>query len=183
MYQGDNPAALRSQEILASGLMELLQTESFSNITVKSLCAYTGISRQTFYNAFDSLEDAIRFKLFDLCHRFVDALGTRDHITFEQLAEVSLLFSERNKSLASMLLRNNLDGLILESMQETMDDFLSHYRSDTDVLLDEPARAFFVGGLCAMVLHRFEYPDDLSASERAHAFAQLVTIPSFTRLS
>ena len=63
MYNGTNPSALRSQQWFSEALFSLMQTKSFSKITIKELCTQADLTRQTFYQLFSSKEGMVT-KLF-----------------------------------------------------------------------------------------------------------------------
>ena len=56
MYEGNNPTALQSKQMIVSAMFELLQEESYQNISVKKLADRAGLSRQTFYANFANRE-------------------------------------------------------------------------------------------------------------------------------
>lgn len=61
MYQGHNPAALRSQKEIVNAFFELLKTNSFEHISIKQIMDETALSRQTFYQIFNSKEDIFEY--------------------------------------------------------------------------------------------------------------------------
>lgn len=63
MYQGNNATALRSQEWLCESLAKLMGVQPYASITIGAICKHADLSRQTFYNVFDSKEEVLRFCL------------------------------------------------------------------------------------------------------------------------
>ena len=57
MYCGCNPTALSSQTQISEALTRLLAEKSYTKITVSELCRASGVSRQTFYSLFSSMEN------------------------------------------------------------------------------------------------------------------------------
>lgn len=53
--------AAQQQRLLCQGLVELMETRPYGEITVSGICAHTGIPRRTFYYYFDSREDVLAF--------------------------------------------------------------------------------------------------------------------------
>lgn len=53
--------AINVKEILLNGLLELVDQNNLSTITIKQLLNHTGISRQTFYNHFLDKNDLIQY--------------------------------------------------------------------------------------------------------------------------
>lgn len=53
--------AINVKEILANGLLELVEYHNLSTITIKQILNHTGVSRQTFYNHFLDKNDLIQY--------------------------------------------------------------------------------------------------------------------------
>lgn len=43
MYQGKNPTALQSQNLITEALLALMEEEPFQKITIKAVCAHAGV--------------------------------------------------------------------------------------------------------------------------------------------
>ncbi len=53
--------AIDVKEIIVSGLLSLVETQSLEKLTVKDILEKTGVSRQTFYNHFQDKNDLIQY--------------------------------------------------------------------------------------------------------------------------
>lgn len=42
MYQGKNPTALQSQNLITEAFLALMEEEPFQKITIKAVCAHAG---------------------------------------------------------------------------------------------------------------------------------------------
>lgn len=54
MYNGKNPTAIQSREWLIQTLLSMMNEMPYSKITIKEICHRADLSRQTFYNFFNS---------------------------------------------------------------------------------------------------------------------------------
>lgn len=70
MYTGSNPAALRSRDYIVSSFMKLAETLPLEDISVKRIMDESRLSRQTFYQIFDSKDEVIEYCV----DRMLDAL-------------------------------------------------------------------------------------------------------------
>ena len=61
MYTGTNPAALRSRDEIVQAFLTLLENTSLENMAVKQLMEATDLSRQTFYQIFNSKEEILEY--------------------------------------------------------------------------------------------------------------------------
>ena len=57
--QETNPLAVRSKELLTAAFLELLEENPYQKIQVKALCQRAGVSRPTFYNHYQRVEDLL----------------------------------------------------------------------------------------------------------------------------
>lgn len=116
MYRGTNPKALQSQQLLAEALVRLLGEKDYYQISVFDICQSASLSRQTFYNFFNSKEEILHFffkNQFDLEHK--------DNLTdiFKHYSAVL----NNNKALLRKMLKFGLEGIATEEISKS---FLSN---------------------------------------------------------
>ena len=70
MYSGNNPSALRSMEWLRQALLQLLDEKKYSQLTIKEICRRADLSRQTFYQIFDSKDEIMQYHFSILFQEF-----------------------------------------------------------------------------------------------------------------
>ena len=63
MYVGNNATAIRSQKWIVDSLLSLMEQKPYAEITVRDICKAADLSRQTFYNVFDSKDEVLCFRL------------------------------------------------------------------------------------------------------------------------
>ena len=63
MYQGTNPSAIRSREEIIRAFFSLLQNNSLEEISIKQIMGATDLSRQTFYQIFNSKDEILEYYL------------------------------------------------------------------------------------------------------------------------
>ena len=59
MYRGKNPKALLTIRLILQGFMEELQNKAYEDICITGLCQRADVSRQAFYNIFQTKEEAM----------------------------------------------------------------------------------------------------------------------------
>lgn len=117
MYKGTNPKAITSQEMLADGLIELLKLYQLSQINIKSLCAESLVSRQTFYSLFDSKEEVVEYILIKRFENYNKKLQASQNIDIYKIATLFLEWSMENKELLEVLVKNNLMYLVCKHIK------------------------------------------------------------------
>lgn len=114
MYQGNNPTALRSQKWLAESLIRLLYKKPFAQIMVKDIYTQADLSRQTFYNLFDSKEEVLRYYLRTLYLPFLQWLQAQENPELENATGRLIQILDENKQIVSILIENHLETMLLE---------------------------------------------------------------------
>ena len=61
MYNGNNKTALNSQKRIVEAMLEMVENESYDNITIKDICKRANISRQRFYYLFESKDEIVMY--------------------------------------------------------------------------------------------------------------------------
>ena len=118
MYCGCNPTALSSQKQISDTLIRLMGEKAYSSITVCELCREAGISRQTFYSLFRSIENVVLFTLRQKACDFPnqsDVTGSP-----ELLCRCYSRYICSNRSLLSLLVENDIVWMLYDSIYESL---------------------------------------------------------------
>lgn len=112
MYQGGNPAAIRSQEWLCDALLALLQKKPYAIISVKELCEKAGVSRQTFYQLFGDKSEIVHFYFERMFHGYLNAMKSSSLLTMTELIWQFYSMVEAHEKELLLLLKNgiHIDG-------------------------------------------------------------------------
>ena len=112
MYQGNNPAAMRSQEWLCDALLALMQKKPYANISVKELCEKAGVSRQTFYQLFGDKSEIVRFYFERMFHSYLETMKNLSPLTMTELIWQFYSMVEAHEKGLLLLLKNgiHIDG-------------------------------------------------------------------------
>ena len=108
MYTGKNRVARRSMLWLDQALMELLQTESYSEITVKDLCKKADLSRQTFYQLFGSKDEIMGYHFSGLLEKFKKDCGNSEQFSCRELVCRFFGFFCQEKEFISVLIDHHM---------------------------------------------------------------------------
>ena len=175
MYEGNNPIALQSKLWLVDALFKLLETTPYEKITIRSLCAQADLSRQTFYNIFQSKDEILTY--------YIDQLDTnlfREQLFGESLPldRVILEFlngAERNSERMRLLVRRGLEGFILRTISRRLSRFSTSESSGEGTLITPYAVAFLSGALLQLMVVWYTREDNISKEELARTLADTLT--------
>ena len=149
MYCGCNGKALRSQRAIAHALLEQMELEPYSQISISSLCRAADVSRPTFYSLFGSKDDVISFLLREsYCYTPVKARGSMTELQAMCLGYSRYITGQRR--FLSLLVENNIGHLLYQSIFEALlgcDCFLA----GQDPSARRYAANFAAGGLTGIV--------------------------------
>ena len=153
MYQGKNPTALQSQNLITEALLALMEEEPFQKITIKAVCAHAGVSRQTFYSLFENKEEVIGRRLDQLFEeyrkRFIEE---KRAYTLRSLCDSIMECFVEQKKLLSLLVENHLDTLAREKSEAYLlhldNIFHAYDHEDRDYAI-----SFLAGAIISMVVY------------------------------
>ena len=118
MYCGCNPIALSSQAQISDALIRLMSAKPYSSITVSELCRESGVSRQTFYSLFNSMENVVVFTLRKNACRLPHASEAISSL--EQLCSCYSSYICANRELLKILVENKVAYLLYDSIYESL---------------------------------------------------------------
>lgn len=118
MYCGCNPTALSSQTQISEALTRLLAEKSYTKITVSELCRASGVSRQTFYSLFSSMENVVVFTLQEKACRLPRETETLSSL--EQLCKSYSAYICENRDYLKMLVDNKVAYLLYDSIRASL---------------------------------------------------------------
>ncbi|HJE97994.1 MAG TPA: TetR/AcrR family transcriptional regulator [Ligilactobacillus acidipiscis] len=115
MYSGHNPSALRSRDQIVKAMLSLLEKTPYDKISISKLAQQAGVSRQTFYQIFESQEQVLQYKLDSIYEGYQEQLKQRKEYTMH--VQVGLYFKiyAENMSFFNALLDNGQVNILLQS--------------------------------------------------------------------
>lgn len=168
--------------MLWEALLSRMETESFEDISVRSLCDETGISRKTFYRLFSS-KDAVLCALID--HIYLNYINYSDpqiHSDNPGKKELQNFFSYwlKQKPLLDALHANQKTGLLIECSIEHIlldDSYFRRFFGACDPDTCREYLMFYSSGCMSLVLNWHLSGYQKSIEEMAEIFYTLLTSP------
>ena len=125
MYSGTNPKALNSQRLLAEGLVSLMGEKDYYQISVFDICQSASLSRQTFYNFFNSKEEILYFFFKE---QFSDNGKQNLSDTLKYYSDVL----KKNKILLRRMFEFSLEGIAAEEISKSLFRISENFLDGTD---------------------------------------------------
>lgn len=116
MYKGSNATALRSQRWLGESLIRLMEKHQYEKITIGAICKEADLSRQTFYNVFDSKEEILRYCLRSQYEKQFQRFVNQKTITTGEIVEAFETVVAENQKLLRLMVENGLEDIIADEV-------------------------------------------------------------------
>lgn len=166
MYSGTNPTALQSQEWLITALVSLMKETDYNKIKIGTICKKADLSRQTFYNFFDTKEDILRFCLRRDYEKYFSCLCEKQSISMRDIIEAFTIVLDTNRVLLQSMITNRLDGIIYDEIARCVELFANKFSpesEDKSILIY--GEAFLSGALARILLVWFQQENPISKDE------------------
>ena len=158
MYEGKNSKAIQSQRWLSEALCDLMQEQPYEKITIGDICARADLSRQTFYNLFDSKDEILHFDLRDAYEAQFDLLAQQETLTAEDIVESFANVVDSRQELLDAMMRNQLSGILSEEIHRCVSLFAGRFvpsdEKDEEFAYLEALTAGAVSGLLTFWLQQ-----------------------------
>lgn len=140
--KGSHPVNLFVRECLTRALFQLMEQRDIGDISVTLLVKTAGVSRNSFYRNYRSMEDILRQYLTDQTRQWWTAYTLHPHPEVIREVFQHLLHMQAE---IRLLYRSGLSHLLMEHI------ILCGRESLTGELRNAYQTAFFSGGLCGLV--------------------------------
>lgn len=156
MYTGENQTAIRSMQWLEAALLKLLETEKYAKITVKDICREADLSRQTFYQMFDSKDELMEYHFSNLFAGFQEGCGRLDNIGCNELACQFFRFFYDERVFVKLLIENNMTYLLEKEFERYLPQIALFRRINETETHPDYSLAYVAGALTQTLIHWFE---------------------------
>ncbi|MCD8197857.1 MAG: TetR/AcrR family transcriptional regulator [Lachnospiraceae bacterium] len=184
MYKGNNPSALRSRKEIVRCFLEELKDTDLEALSIKQIMDATDLSRQTFYQIFDSKDEIIEYCLDTL---FSDFISHTKEKTIESLCDAASLFFnffDTHRDTLALFIKNGKSCVVQRKCREYLrDSRYIHYElygvhSEQD---KEYATTFVVSGMVAMLEQWIKETSEpiLNAQELAQLVCRITGVNEF----
>lgn len=180
MYQGTNPSALRSREWITQALLKLLEKEKYAQITVKDICRKADLSRQTFYQIFESKDEVMEYQFGELFSEFRDRCADFGGISLKELACRFFEFFLEHRSFVEVLITNNMSYLLEREFELYLPQIEMFRRINETEKYPDYSVCYVAGALSQMLIHWYEKGLDLSAQEIGVLAEDMITGKAFS---
>jgi len=175
MYTGENPTALRSREWLREALLRLLEEQRYTQITIKDICAKADLSRQTFYQIFDSKDEIMEYHFMTLFREFSEECGDIQRVSLSDLTCCFFRFFYRHRRFVEVLIENNMTYILEQQFEHYLGEIALFRTINDREKHPDYSRSFVAGALTQVLTHWFQCGFDLSAGEAGYLMEQMLS--------
>mgnify|MGYP002624524485 CR=1 FL=1 len=150
MYEGNNKVALLSQQLIADALLKLLESNTYTSISISDICKEASVSRQTFYSLFGTKDSVMIYQLSNSCcytpeHKKQECRKTG----FREFCREYSQYIIRNRHTIELLVRNDMIHFLYDMQYQAFmecEHFIHDiYGDDRQFLID-----FIAGGMSSI---------------------------------
>lgn len=170
MYQGNNPSALRSRQEITDAFLLLLQETPLEKLSIKQIMDATLLSRQTFYQIFDSKDEIIESYLDSIFSEFMAHAKTKEIMNLCAAAKVFFGFFAKYKKQLSLIVCNGKSCVVQRKCREYLcKGHYVHYNLNgvKTGLEQDYASTFVISGIVAMLEQWLRSEANISADALA----------------
>jgi len=113
MNPSQNPSAIRSKKEITDTLLQLMNTYSYNDITVKQIILESQIARKTFYRNFLSKDDVLNAYIDSIMQQYIYSLQQLPNCQLSNILDLIFKFCFQNQGLLFQLRDNHLMHLLL----------------------------------------------------------------------
>lgn len=163
MYLGKNKTALQSMDWISDALTKLMLSQPYSKISIRDICEASRLSRQTFYNLFDTKEEVMHYCLQKQYEKQLQRLPNDTSLTMNDIIETFIAFGEENHLLLDYMIDNHLDGIITKEIANCISIYVTRFvNTETDSELLPYSIALLSGALAQLQLYLFQQDQPLN---------------------
>ncbi len=170
----ENKQVLRSREWIFEALMKLMKKNTFQDISISDITSKAGVARLTFYRNYSSKEDIIIHKGRKIYEKLMEDLNTtvfEDNIIYNSIRKIISVFNDYAE-LFKLLLRDNLDYLIMQSFEIEISNILKSIFGVDNT--DKYKVKFYEGALFAIAVEWIKNSREESIDEMTDIIYKLI---------
>lgn len=180
MYTGNNPAALRSREYIVQTFLKLAETTSVSEMSIKQIMDGSGLSRQTFYQIFETKEEILEYCVDRLFGDFMESIENCAVSDLCNTAKVFFAFFDRQKPFMKMMVQNGKNYILQRKFREYLQEekYINFHQEGVRTEQErEYAMTFVVSGMVG-ILEEWLKADgpEVNAQDLAHLVCRITNI-------
>ena len=175
MYEGNNPIALHSREWLVDSLLSLMEDNPYAKITVRDICNKADLSRQTFYNLFESKDAIIRFCIHQCYSEMMESLTEKRSLTISDITKQLTETLYDNQKLMQLIVRHDLDHLLELELVSVIQIFAEQINITPSEDLNRYANAFLSGAIAHMILYWFGDEKPVTQEQMSELLCRILT--------
>lgn len=178
MYTGTNPKALLTMQLITEAFKQLLTKKKYENINVKSICQKADVSRQAFYNVFESKEEVLRECINDIFRFILDKHANDTKISAENAIEYFVQIFYENKEFVECVIDNRLERVLAEQFVHAISKLSRMYYKGEIEHLDYMME-FYAGGLTQLLAYWMYDTNRVSPEELIEILDEEIKMPYF----
>lgn len=153
MNKTENPIAIRSKNMLAEALLDLMHTKKFHDISIAELTQKADLSRRTFYRLFSSKKEILLYYILQIWEKDCPALYAAEDHSYFYTSYFHLKFWYANKDFALLLYQNDLMIILQKFIDMISEDVYAHQKGTSPLSQNQEALEYALAYSSGGALH------------------------------
>lgn len=161
--------SIKTQAKVEKTMLDLMQKQNFSDISITDIANHAEISRMAFYRNYKSKEDILNKFIQEEYNNFVKDISRQSLSKLDQLLKVYFNYFKSNPHVLSAIVNAAIEGFALEKQNNYLIDFFKSKIND-----EQPSRyevAYYSGAIFSTLLYWRNTNYQLSVEEIATRLA------------
>ena len=170
----ENKQVLRSREWIFKALIILMKEKAFKDVSISDITAKAGVARLTFYRNYNSKEDIIIREGKKIYGKLIEDLSkdvNEDKFIYNSIKMMISVFDDY-AYLFKLLLRDNLDYLIIQSFEFEISNILKNILGIDNI--SKYKVKFYEGALFAIAIEWIKNSREESVEEMTDIIYELI---------
>ncbi|UQS87460.1 TetR/AcrR family transcriptional regulator [Nicoliella spurrieriana] len=108
---------LATKRKIVAGMIKLMDTMAYRDITVKEICQETGVSRMTYYRNFHDKKELLTYHFDGLFTDFIQQVSSSHSRTFFDIATIFFNLIKADQHFMELLIQNDLTIVLRERLR------------------------------------------------------------------
>lgn len=176
MYEGNNPTALNSREWLVNALLALMEAKPYAKITIKEICQKADLSRQTFYNFFETKDDIIFFIIKKCYMEMINGLKLKSQLSLSDITEELVKTFHKNQDMIHLIISQNLEHLLEYELASVIQIFAEQVNPEvSNRPYSKYGTAFLTGAIAHTIIYWFKDSQPIPSEQLAQLLGNILT--------
>ncbi len=139
-----------SKNLIKQALLELLESNEYTDITLSMIANKANVSRMTLYRHFKDKEDIVLFSFHQNMEKFLND-AKHEMVSVKDILRVQLEQLQQSREIQILFENDQLQKIINATRDETFINFSHAFKATRNIEIDPYSEIFIFGGIMEVI--------------------------------